>query len=543
MLIRIPRWLILSVCAFFLSQGSKMNETLFEYAKNLEIFSALYKELGTNYVDEIEPGKLMKTGIDAMLKSLDPYTVYFSEYQAEEALMDRQGQYGGVGCRTIIRNNYPVVVEIMEGYAFNKAGIQMGDIITHYNGNDLKGKSSDELMVLMRGAPNSSFTVTIQRQGKTLNKTVTRMVIKTSSVSFNKLLSNDIAYVKLEEFDQSAAAEIEKSLKDMMSKTTLKGVILDLRDNGGGLLDQAVKIVGLFVGENQLVVNLKGQNPQGPKNWITPNKALGSIGPAILSNTPLVVLINERSASASEVVSGSLQDLDRAVIMGQTSFGKGLVQNYISLPYRTQMKITTAKYYTPSGRCIQRLNYDQKDEQGNATTKSANQKFQFKTKNGRVVLDGGGIDPDVQTDAFQGSEILKWLNQNYILFDWCNQWATTKTDTTNFVVTSSEWQQFTNFAAKQTTSVLAENWKKSLGKNEIYPSQLKPFESNEIKNNIIKDLEANKSSIQYKLISEIMQRKLSRTSYLQQYLNLDSELKQAQDLLLNPDKYNKILKP
>ncbi len=543
MLIRIPRWLILSICAFFLSQGSRMSETLFEYAKNLEIFSALYKELGTNYVDEIEPGKLMKTGIDAMLKSLDPYTVYFSEYQAEEALMDRQGQYGGVGCRTIIRNNYPVVVEIMEGYAFSKAGIQMGDIITHYNGNDLKGKSSDELMVLMRGAPNSSFTVTIQRQGKTLNKTITRMVIKTSSVSFNKLLSNDIAYVKLEEFDQSAAAEIEKSLKDMMSKTTLKGVILDLRDNGGGLLDQAVKIVGLFVGENQLVVNLKGQNPQGPKSWITPNKALGSIGPAILSNTPLVVLINERSASASEVVSGSLQDLDRAVIMGQTSFGKGLVQNYISLPYRTQMKITTAKYYTPSGRCIQRLNYDQKDEQGNATTKSANQKFQFKTKNGRVVLDGGGIDPDVQTDAFQGSEILKWLNQNYIIFDWCNQWATTKTDTTNFVVTSSEWQQFTNFAAKQTTSVLAENWKKSLGKNEIYPSQLKPFESNEIKYNVIKDLEANKSSIQYKLISEIMQRKLSRTSYLQQYLNLDSELKQAQDLLLNPDKYNKILKP
>ncbi len=536
MLIRIPRWLILSLSAFFLSQGSKMSETLFEYAKNLEIFSELYKELGTNYVDEVEPGKLMKTGIDAMLKSLDPYTVYFSEYQAEEALMDRQGQYGGVGCRTIIRNNYPVVVEIMEGYAFNKAGIQIGDIITQYNGNDLKGKSTDELMVLMRGAPNSSFTVTIQRQGKTLNKTVTRMVIKTSSVSFNKLLSNDIAYIKLEEFDQSAAAEIEKSLKEMMSKTTLKGVVLDLRDNGGGLLDQAVKIVGLFVGENQLVVNLKGQNPQGPKNWITPNKA-------ILPNTPLVVLINERSASASEVVSGSLQDLDRAVIMGQTSFGKGLVQNYISLPYRTQIKITTAKYYTPSGRCIQRLNYDQKDEQGNATTKSANQKLQFKTRNGRVVLDGGGIDPDIQTDAFQGSEILKWLNQHYILFDWCNQWALTKTDTTNFTVNAAEWQQFISFAAKQSTLVMAENWKKSLGKSEIYPSQLKPFETIEIKNNIVKDLEANKSSIQYKLISEIMQRKLSRTSYLQQYLNLDSELKQAQDILLNPDKYNKILKP
>jgi carboxyl-terminal processing protease len=536
MLIKIPRWLLLSICAFFLSQGSKMSETLFEYAKNLEIFSELYKELGTNYVDEVEPGKLMKTGIDAMLKSLDPYTIYFSEYQAEEALMDRQGQYGGVGCKTIIRNNYPVVVEIMDGFAFSKAGIQIGDIITQYNGNDLKGKTTDELMILMRGAPNTSFTITVQRQNKTLSKTITRMVIKTSSVSFNKLLPNNIAYVKLEEFDQSAAAEIEKSLKEMMTKTTLKGVVLDLRDNGGGLLDQAVKIVGLFVGENQLVVNLKGQNPQGPKNWITPNKA-------ILPNTPLVVLINGRSASASEVVSGSLQDLDRAVIMGQTSFGKGLVQNYISLPYRTQMKITTAKYYTPSGRCIQRLNYDQKDDQGNATTKSTNQKLQFKTKNGRLVLDGGGIDPDVQTDAFQGSELLKWLIQNNVLFDWCNQWATIKTDTTNFVISTTEWQQFLAFAAKQSTSVLAENWKKSLGKSEIYPTQLKPFESNEIKNNLIKDLEASKASIQYQLISEIMQRKLSRSSYLQQYLSLDSELKQAQELLLNSENYNRILKP
>jgi len=536
MLIKIPRWLLLSICAFFLSQGSKMSETLFEYAKNLEIFSELYKELGTNYVDEVEPGKLMKTGIDAMLKSLDPYTVYFSEYQAEEALMDRQGQYGGVGCKTIIRNNYPVVVEIMDGFAFSKAGIQIGDIITQYNGNDLKGKTTDELMILMRGAPNTSFTITVQRQNKTLSKTITRMVIKTSSVSFNKLLPNNIAYVKLEEFDQSAAAEIEKSLKEMMTKTTLKGVVLDLRDNGGGLLDQAVKIVGLFVGENQLVVNLKGQNPQGPKNWITPNKA-------ILPNTPLVVLINGRSASASEVVSGSLQDLDRAVIMGQTSFGKGLVQNYISLPYRTQMKITTAKYYTPSGRCIQRLNYDQKDDQGNATTKSTNQKLQFKTKNGRLVLDGGGIDPDVQTDAFQGSELLKWLIQHNVLFDWCNQWATIKTDTTNFVISTTEWQQFLAFAAKQSTSVLAENWKKSLGKSEIYPTQLKPFESNEIKNNLIKDLEASKASIQYQLISEIMQRKLSRSSYLQQYLSLDSELKQAQELLLNSENYNRILKP
>ena len=536
MTVRIPRWLLLSVCAFFLSQGSKLSETLFEYAKNLEIFSELYKELGTGYVDEIEPGKLMKTGIDAMLKSLDPYTVYFSEYQAEEALMDRQGQYGGVGCRTVIRNNYPVVTEIMDGYAFSKAGIQIGDVITHYNGNDLQGKSSDDLMILMRGAPNTSFNVTVKRQSKTLTKSITRMVIKTNSVSFSKLLSNEIAYVKLEEFDQNAAGEIEKSLKAMMAKTTLKGVVLDLRDNGGGLLNEAVQIVGLFVGENQLVVNLKGQNPQGPKNWITQNKA-------ILPNTPLVVLINESSASASEVVSGSLQDLDRAVIMGQTSFGKGLVQNYVSLPYRTQMKITTAKYYTPSGRCIQRLNYDQKDENGNATVKSDKQKATFKTKNGRKVLEGGGIDPDLQTDEFQGSELLKWLDQNYILFDWCNQFADSKTDTTQFNIASADWLQFVNFTASQSVSVLTDKWKKNLGKNDKYLTQINPIDPQAIKTSISRDLQLNKSFIQQRLMAEIMQRKLPRQSYLQRYQNMDHELKQAQELLLNTEKYHKILKP
>lgn len=414
MTIKVPKWLLLCLASLMLSQGAVISDSLFEYAKNLEIFGKLYTELGTNYVDEIEPGKLMKTGIDAMLKSLDPYTVYFSEYQAEEALMDRQGQYGGVGCRTISRNGYPEVVEVMEGYAFDKAGVKLGDIITHFNNLDLKDKTSDEIMMLMRGAPNTSFQITIKRQGASMVKQITRMVIKTNSVTYSQILKNDIAYVKLEEFNQGASAEIEKGLKELMAKTSLRGVILDLRDNGGGLLNEAVQIVGLFVGENKLVVSLNGQNPQGPKQWITSNKA-------ILPNTPLIVLINERSASASEVVSGSLQDLDRAVIMGQNSFGKGLVQNYISLPYRTQMKITTAKYYTPSGRCIQRLNYDEKDASGKATVKSQDQKRAFTTKNGRKVFEAGGIDPDVLTDPFKGSEISKWLDKQLIFFDFANK--------------------------------------------------------------------------------------------------------------------------
>ncbi len=337
MVIRLPKWFLLCLCAFFLSQGNKVVDNLFEYSKNIEIFTALYKELGTNYVDEIEPGKLMKTGIDAMLKSLDPYTNFFTEYQAEEALIEKQGQYGGVGCRIMLRNHYPVVNFIEEGYAFNIADVRLGDIITSINGISLKDKSTDQLLSIVRGAPNTSFSIEIDREGKSIKKQITRMAIKTASVSFSGMYQGDIAYVKLEEFGQHAADEIETSLKKMMEKTELKGVILDLRDNGGGLLNEAVQIVGIFVGENRSIVTLRGQNVTGPKNWITPNKAL-------LPNTPLVVLVNEHSASASEVVSGSLQDMDRAVIMGQTSFGKGLVQNYASLPYRTQMKLTVAKY-------------------------------------------------------------------------------------------------------------------------------------------------------------------------------------------------------
>ena len=498
---------------------------MFEYAKNLEIFGKLYTELGTNYVDEIEPGKLMKTGIDAMLKSLDPYTVFFSEYQAEEALMDRQGQYGGVGCRTISRNGYPEVVEVMEGYAFDKAGVKLGDVVTHFNNLELKDKTSDEIMMLMRGAPNTSFQITIKRQGASLVKQITRMVIKTNSVTFSQLLKNDIAYVKLEEFNQGASAEIEKGLKELMAKTSLRGVILDLRDNGGGLLNEAVQIVGLFVGENKLVVSLNGQNPQGPKQWITPNKA-------ILPNTPLIVLINERSASASEVVSGSLQDLDRAVIMGQNSFGKGLVQNYISLPYRTQMKITTAKYYTPSGRCIQRLNYDEKDASGKATVKSQEQKRAFSTKNGRKVFEAGGIDPDVLTDPFKGSEISKWLDKQLIFFDFANKLNfSTPIDTVNFSISPSQINEFIEYATNKSIQILNDAWTKQMG------ADTKTI--NKIKTEII----AAKPTIEYKLKVEIMQRKLSRQSFITKSLSIDNELEKATTFLLNTEEYNRILSP
>ena len=541
MVIRVPKWLLLCISALFLSQGNKVVDNLFEYSKNIEIFTALYKELGTTYVDEIEPGKLMKTGIDAMLKSLDPYTNFFSEYQAEEALMERQGQYGGVGCRITLRNHYPTVDHIEEGYAFDMADVRLGDQITHINGLDLKDKSTEELLTLVRGAPNTRFQLTLVRNGKTLDKTITRMAIKTASVSYSGLFQGSIAYVKLEEFDQNACDEIEASLKKMMEKTTLQGVILDLRDNGGGLLAEAVKIVGLFVGENKSVVTLKGQNVTGPKNWFTPNKGL-------LPNTPLVVLINEHSASASEVVSGSLQDMDRAVIMGQTSFGKGLVQNYVSLPYRTQMKLTTAKYYTPSGRCIQRLNYSDRGADGQASVLSQEKKRAFTTQNGRKVYEGGGIDPDKFLDPYQGLSIYKWLEKELILFDWANEQYNAKPDTLFSPVSEAQYAQFVNFAIQKSQTIMLAKWQKaiaSMAADTTFVKKTGGFQMNQtqIQNNLRNELNSNKNNLIQVLNKELMMRKLRKSDFFKTWLEYDPETKEAAAVLFNATNYQKLLKP
>ena len=540
MVIRLPKWFLLCLCAFFLSQGNKVVDNLFEYSKNIEIFTALYKELGTNYVDEIEPGKLMKTGIDAMIKSLDPYTNFFTEYQAEEALIEKQGQYGGVGCRIMLRNHYPVVNFIEEGYAFNIADVRLGDIITSINGISLKDKSTDQLLSMVRGAPNTSFSLEIDREGKSIKKQITRMAIKTASVSFSGMYQGDIAYVKLEEFGQHAADEIETSLKKMMEKTELKGVILDLRDNGGGLLNEAVQIVGIFVGENRSIVTLRGQNVTGPKNWITPNKAL-------LPNTPLVVLVNEHSASASEVVSGSLQDMDRAVIMGQTSFGKGLVQNYASLPYRTQMKLTVAKYYTPSGRCIQRLQYGDRDENGVAKTMSTAQKKAFKTQGGRTVYEGGGIDPDVALKPYQGLEILKWLEQENIIFDWANQQYNLLPDTLFQAISDQQYAQFSQYAVKKSQAKLQEKLHKSMASmysDTQFLQQISGLKinSDQVNTKVKSDLIKQKSSIVLALNRAMMERKLKKNRFHPAWLLLDLESKEAAQLLHETARYQALLK-
>jgi carboxyl-terminal processing protease len=525
-----------------LSTGAKWSSDLFDYAKNLEIFAAIYEELGNSYVDEIQPGDLSKKAIDAMLKGLDPYTVFFSEYQAEEALIERQGEYGGVGCRVIQRNQYPMISELFRGYAFDKAGVQLGDYILKVGDVDLKNQTPDELMQYFRGAPNSKFQVTVKRNKDTLIKSVTRTLVETKSVSHSGFLTNptykNLGYIKLDEFGQGCAGEIRNAIKKMQTEGTLQGLILDLRDNGGGLLDQAVDIVGAFVPQGTTVVTLKGAHEKGPKTWKTQNAP-------IAINLPLVVLINNKSASASEVVSGSLQDLDRAVILGQNSFGKGLVQNYAMLPYRTQMKLTTARYYTPSGRCIQRLQYQDRDELGNAKTQT---KKSFKTTKGRTVFDAAGVDPDIEIPLFNGNSLIHWMNKNYLLFDWANQYFSKSNFNPLNINQNDLLENFKGFCLQQAPLILKKSLtehSKKLSQDSLWVNQLQllKFQEQQMKDQIIASFKNHPSDYKIALTKELLQRIPSATEQQSIWLSLDPEIKQCGDLLLNPIKINQTLNP
>ncbi len=544
MTIKIPKWLMLSILAFFLSSGARMVNDLFEFSKNLEIFAAVYKEVGDKYVDEVPPGKLVKTAISSMLSNLDPYTVFFSEYQAEEALIERQGEYGGVGCQVIYRNDYPVVSEVFEGYAFDKAGVKIGDIVTSILKDketiSLKNKNQDEVFQYFRGAPNTNIEITILRGNQTLNKKITRVTVKSKNVPYAGMLTQNIGYIKLDEFGQKCSDEIETELKKLMATTQLKGLVLDLRNNGGGLLNEAVDIVRLFVGNNQLVVTLKGKNEDGPKKWLTS-------GAAIAPDLPLLVLVNKNSASASEVVSGSLQDLDRAVIVGQTSFGKGLVQNYSNLPYRTQMKITTARYHTPSGRCIQKLQYAEKDENGKATIKKTEDKIPFKTANGRTVFEAGGVDPDIFFPLFGGASMIQWFDKENFIFDWANLY-TQNNLSLNVNLSNQEFvSDFEKFIALNAPKQMQKNWQlqlKKQGLDSFWVQQMGLFvlDEKKLNNILLSGIKTNFDIVANQLKLAIYKRNLKNEDYFLNALKIDSEIKKCIEILNAPERIKLILK-
>ncbi len=542
--IRIRKHLVIAIAAFLLSSGFRIYDELFEYSKNLEIFSAAYKEVGKNFVDEQDPGKLMRKGLDAMLASLDPYTNYYSESQAEEALMDRQGEYSGMGCRVILRKNYPVVSEVFGGYAFSKADIRPGDILKILSGQDMRNKTISDVSLFLRGATNTDVAVTIVREGISMDKNVTRLQVRSKNVPFFGMADEQTGYIKLETFGQNCASEIQNALVSLNKDGKMKYAVLDLRENGGGLLHEAVGIVGLFTGQGKLVVNMKGRTPGSNKEWITPSASA-------FTGLPLAVLVNNHSASASEVVSGSLQDMDRAVIVGRNSFGKGLVQNYFQLPYRTQMKITTAKYYTPSGRCIQLLDYSHRNADGSVGSVPDSLKKAFKTNNGRKVFDGGGIRPDLMVDEFAGQPLLKVMNDELMLFDYANHYRNTHesiASAKDFKLNKDEIDQFIEETSTALNKIILEKLKKnmsqSLGDTTLANSIIERaglYAS--LKTEISEKLKAFKKPITYRLQQEILQRFYFDDALYESSFVGDPDLETALNVLHDGAKYQKILQP
>jgi len=538
---RIPKTVLLASAALFLSTGYKTYDELFEYSKNLEIFASAYKNVGTHYVDDVNPGTLMRKGLDAMLASLDPYTNFYSEAQTEEAMIERQGEYGGVGCRIFLRNRYPVVSEVFRGYAFANADIRCGDIIKFVSGQDMANKSTNDVGAMLRGAPNNSLTLIIERNGKTMEKKITRVSVRTKNVPWTGMINEQTGYIKLDEFGQNCAQEIETALLTLQKNPGMNKLVLDLRGNGGGLLAEAVDIVGLFVGENKMVVNMKGRTTESNRKWLTRK-------PAVSPDLPLVVLVDAQSASASEVVSGSLQDMDRAVIIGQNSFGKGLVQNFYPLPYRTQMKITTAKYYTPSGRCIQLLDYSKRNPDGSAGSIPDSLRKAFKTSSGRTVYDGGGIRPDVAVDPFSGEPLTKYLLEERYVFDFANEFRNSNESlpAEERFISPAQFDVFGKQCAAKLKIQLRKKMEEAL-QNNLKDEELVKMIMNDVSNAklekaVLDHINHCGETLMFRMESEIIARYPDAEREYRHMFVGDPDLAAALKTLNNPDAYNRILK-
>jgi carboxyl-terminal processing protease len=442
---RAPRWRAVIAAGAIVAGGAftiAAGDSYFEISKNLEIFTDLYKELNIYYVDDTQPGKLMKTGIDAMLTSLDPYTQYIPESDMEDYRFQTTGQYGGIGALIKRQGERIVVSEPYENYPAMKAGIWAGDEIVDVDGRKVAGLNTDEVSKLLKGQSGTAVKIQTKRAGTTTTHSLTREEIKIPDVPYKGIIdpSNQIGYIKLNAFTQTASTDVRAALKELKDQGAQR-LVLDLRGNGGGLLREAVSIVNLFVPKNQLVVETRGRIGEWDKTYKT-------LSDAVDAEIPLVVLVDGQSASASEIVSGALQDLDRAVIVGERTFGKGLVQQTKDLIYNSKLKVTVAKYYIPSGRCIQKLDYAHRDSSGKATEVEERAITAFKTRNGRPVFDGRGILPDVEVMEPELAKVVGGLYEEDLFFDFANAYRL-KHETIGapeeFTITDELYRQFTDF--------------------------------------------------------------------------------------------------
>jgi carboxyl-terminal processing protease len=520
----------------------------FEISKNLDIFATLYREVNAYYVDDIDAGKLMRKAIDEMLNSLDPYTNYISESEIEDFRFQMTGQYGGIGSQIGQKGEYIMITDPYEGYPAQKEDLRAGDILLEVEGNSVKGKNSSDISKLLKGQPGTKVKLKIKREGEgEMVKQLTREEIHVKNVPYVGMVDEHTGYIRLQSFTNDAGKEVKDALVELKKNTGLTSVILDVRGNPGGLLHESVNIVNVFVPQGVEVVSTKGKIKESEKVYRTLNQPVDT-------EIPLVILTNRSSASASEIVSGSLQDLDRGVVIGTRTFGKGLVQNTRPLSYGTQIKITTAKYYTPSGRCIQALDYSHRNEDGSVGAVPDSLKKEFKTKSGRKVFDGGGVDPDIKVTHKSYSKIAESLLSKQLIFDYATYYRSKHTSIAaakSFTLTEEDFADFKRFISgkeydytTQTEKALEEFKKKA--EDEKYFEGIKAqYES--LKQNFAHDKQAdidrNKAEITELLEEEIARRYYYQKARYEASFKSDEDVQEALKLLSDPSRYLLLLKP
>ena len=520
-------------------------DSYFEISKNLDIFTTLYKELNTFYVDETNPGDLMKKGIDEMLKSLDPYTTYIPESEIEDFRFMTTGQYGGIGAMITQIGEFVYISEPYEGFPAQKAGLMAGDKILEINGKTAKGKSTEEVSKVLKGQPNTAVTLLMERQNleKPFEVSFDREQVSVASIPYSAYVEEGIAYVRLRSFTRNCANDLKNAIKDLQKEEEMKGLILDLRSNPGGLLNESVDIVNLFVEKGEEVVSTKGKIKSWEKSYVANKTPLDT-------DVPLVVLINSSSASASEIVSGSIQDLDRGVVIGQRSYGKGLVQQTRKLSYNSQLKLTVAKYYIPSGRCIQALDYSSRNDNGSVGKVPDSLMTSFETRNGREVKDGGGILPDIVTEPGKYSMIIPSLLKERLFFDFATDYRFSHdTILYDFEFSDADFLDFTNYISDKdytyetATEKSLKKLKKKAEDEEYFDALSEEYDALVLKMELNKedDLQNSKGDIKEILTGEIMSRYYYQKGRLKAGLNFDIELDKAIEILQNKEQYNKIL--